>query len=79
MASEVIFHRLVQRDMNDIRSYYIDEVGERLADRFYQAFLSVVIEWSLTLNTSMKSGRLAKARHCSRRRGESLHSKFHLL
>ena len=42
MASEVIFHRLVQRDMNDIRSYYVDEVGERLADRFYDAFLSVV-------------------------------------
>ena len=42
MASEVIFHRLVQRDMNDIRGYYIDEVGERLADRFYESFLAVV-------------------------------------
>ena len=42
MACEVIFHRLVQQDMNDVRQYYIDEVGERLADRFYEAFLSVV-------------------------------------
>ncbi len=42
MASEVIFHRLMQRDMNEVRQYYIQKVGESLADRFYEAFLSVV-------------------------------------
>lgn len=42
MAEHVIFHGLVQRDMDEIRRYYIDEADEHLADRFYFAFLSQV-------------------------------------
>ena len=42
MAGEVIFHRLVQKDMNGIRSYYADESGPELAERFYDAFMFTV-------------------------------------
>lgn len=42
MVAEVIFHRLVQKDMNSIRLYYREEGGEELADRFYDAFLGKV-------------------------------------
>ena len=42
MASEVVFHRLVQRDMTRIRRYYSDEAGPELADRFYLRFLELV-------------------------------------
>jgi plasmid stabilization system protein ParE len=38
----VIFHRLVQRDMNDVLHYYTKEAGEIVADRFFQTFLQVV-------------------------------------
>lgn len=42
MADKVIFHRLVQRDMDAILRYYTVEAGESLASRFYQEFLSRV-------------------------------------
>jgi plasmid stabilization system protein ParE len=42
MANQLIFHRLVQKDMNGIRDYYREEGGPDLADRFYDAFLSKV-------------------------------------
>jgi plasmid stabilization system protein ParE len=42
MASSVIFHRLVQRDMSGILGYYTDEASDSVGDRFYQEFLSVV-------------------------------------
>ncbi len=42
MAAEIIFHRLVQKDMNGIRQYYCKEGGEELADRFFDAFLRKV-------------------------------------
>lgn len=42
MAADIIFHRLVQRDMDGIRRYYTREAGAALADRFYTAFLAQV-------------------------------------
>ena len=42
MASEVIFHRLVQRDMNGIRRFYSEEASPEVADRFYERFLEFV-------------------------------------
>ncbi|NNE93680.1 MAG: type II toxin-antitoxin system RelE/ParE family toxin [Verrucomicrobiales bacterium] len=42
MAREVIFHRLVQRDMTSIQRYYRDEASDEVADRFYFAFLDLV-------------------------------------
>ncbi len=42
MAAEVIFHRLVQRDMNGIRRYYTEEASPEVADRFYFCFLEFV-------------------------------------
>jgi len=42
MERKLVFQRLVQRDMNEILRYYMDEAGEVVADRFYQTFLQVV-------------------------------------
>ena len=42
MASSVIFHKLVQRDVSGVLRYYSDEADEALADRFYDAFLHTV-------------------------------------
>ena len=42
MEHKLVFQRLVQRDMNEILRYYLDEAGEVVADRFYQSFLQVV-------------------------------------
>ena len=42
MAEEVIFHRLVQKDMTGIRRYYIEEAGDELADRSYDCFMETV-------------------------------------
>ena len=42
MKPRVVFHRLVQRDMDDILRYYKAEASESVADRFYLAFLSLV-------------------------------------
>ncbi len=42
MNPEVVFHRLVQRDMNGIRRYYTEEVSEEVADRFYECFIVLV-------------------------------------
>jgi plasmid stabilization system protein ParE len=42
MAAQVIFHRLVQRDMSGILSYYTEEVPASIADRFFKTFLEVV-------------------------------------
>ncbi len=42
MATTVIFHRLVQRDMNGILSYYTVEASDAVGDRFFQEFLAVV-------------------------------------
>ena len=42
MAASVIFHKLVQRDVNGVMRYYTDEADDALADRFYQAFLRTV-------------------------------------
>jgi plasmid stabilization system protein ParE len=44
MAGEVIFHRLVQKDMTDIRGYYLEEAGLELADRFYDGFMQTVVK-----------------------------------
>jgi len=41
MERALIFQRLVQRDMNEILRYYLNEAGEVVADRFYQTFLQV--------------------------------------
>ena len=42
MEPEIIFHHLVQRDMNSARRYYAEEASEELADRFYYTFLNLV-------------------------------------
>ena len=42
MAEEVIFHCLVQRDVSGVVGYYTEEVGEALADRFYDVFIRTV-------------------------------------
>lgn len=42
MDAEIVFHRLVQRDMNDARRYYAEEASEKVAERFYFSFLNVV-------------------------------------
>lgn len=42
MPREVVFHRLVQKDMDDVRKYYSQEAGEKLADQFYFRFLEFV-------------------------------------
>jgi plasmid stabilization system protein ParE len=42
MEPSIVFHRLVQRDMDGIQRYYLEEAGESVADRFFQLFLSVV-------------------------------------
>lgn len=42
MQREVIFHRLVQRDMNGIRRFYSEEANPDVADRFYERFLQLV-------------------------------------
>jgi len=41
MEPRVVFHRLVQRDMDGILRYYIEEAGESVADRFFGAFLAL--------------------------------------
>ncbi|MFT3992196.1 MAG: type II toxin-antitoxin system RelE/ParE family toxin [Luteolibacter sp.] len=38
----VIFHPLVQKDLERVLKYYSDEVGLNLADRFFTLFLQVV-------------------------------------
>jgi plasmid stabilization system protein ParE len=42
MAASVIFHRLVQRDMKGILSYYTEEAPASVGDRFFQTFLEIV-------------------------------------
>ncbi len=44
MAGEVIFHRLVQKDVTGIRRYYIEEAGDELADRFYDRFMEITLK-----------------------------------
>jgi len=39
MSLGVIFHRLVQRDMDGILRYYSGKGGSELSDRFYDAFM----------------------------------------
>lgn len=39
---QVIFQRLVQRDVNDILRHYAEEAGEIVADRFFGTFLQIV-------------------------------------
>lgn len=42
MGNRVIFHRLVQRDMDDILRYYREDASETVADRFFQTFLQTI-------------------------------------
>lgn len=42
MEPSIVFHRLVHRDMDGIRRYYLEEAGESVADRFFQLFLSMI-------------------------------------
>lgn len=42
MERRVIFHRLVQRDMDGILRYYREEASTSVADRFFDVFLHVV-------------------------------------
>ena len=42
MDSHVIFHRLVQRDMDGIFHYYQEEASDSVADRFFKTFLATV-------------------------------------
>lgn len=42
MDSRILFHRLVQRDMDGILRYYRAEASDSVADRFFSAFLETV-------------------------------------
>jgi plasmid stabilization system protein ParE len=42
MDSRVIFHRLVQGDMDGILRYYRGEASDSVADRFFTVFLGTV-------------------------------------
>lgn len=42
MSSRIIFHRLVQRDMDGVLAYYRQEAGESVANRFFDTFLDTV-------------------------------------
>ena len=42
MAGQVIFHRLVQRDMDGILRYYREEASISVADRFFETFICFV-------------------------------------
>jgi plasmid stabilization system protein ParE len=42
MEPRVVFHRLVQRDMDGILRYCIEEAGKSVADRFFGTFLALV-------------------------------------
>jgi len=42
MDAIVIFHRLVQRDMSEILTYYIKEAPASVGDRFFEIFLEIV-------------------------------------
>jgi plasmid stabilization system protein ParE len=42
MEPQVIFQRLVQRDMDDVIRYYREEAGDVVADRFFETFLQCV-------------------------------------
>jgi plasmid stabilization system protein ParE len=39
MERRVVFHRLVQRDMDGILRYYREEASVSVADRFFETFL----------------------------------------
>ncbi len=42
MERQVIFHRLVQRDMDGILRYYREEASLSVAERFFETFLLFV-------------------------------------
>jgi plasmid stabilization system protein ParE len=42
MDPEVVFHRLVQRDMDDILDYYKQNAPSSVANRFFDQFISTV-------------------------------------
>lgn len=42
MQPTVLFHRLVQRDMNGILCYYREQASETLADQFFETFLETI-------------------------------------
>lgn len=42
MAGRVVFHQLVQRDMDAILRYYEEEASAAVADRFFTTFLRIV-------------------------------------
>ncbi|TLD70664.1 type II toxin-antitoxin system RelE/ParE family toxin [Phragmitibacter flavus] len=42
MEARVIFHPLVQQDMDGVLSYYSEEASVSVADRFFQTFLRTV-------------------------------------
>jgi len=41
MEPQIIFHRLVQRDMSGILRYYREKASASVADRFFETFLEV--------------------------------------
>ena len=41
-GSEIIFYRLVQRDMNGIQRFHSAEASPEASDRFYEQFLEMV-------------------------------------
>ena len=40
----LVFHRLIQRDLRSVLTYYREQGGVELADRFYAEFEQVVTE-----------------------------------
>lgn len=42
MPARVVFHRLVQSDMDAVLRYYHDEASATVAERFFATFLQIV-------------------------------------
>ncbi len=40
----LVFHRLIQRDLHSVLTYYTEEGGPKLSDRFYKEFERVTAE-----------------------------------
>ena len=54
MEPEVIFHRLLQRDMNSARRFHTEETRLEVAVRFYYRFLEFVEKARMDTNRARK-------------------------
>jgi hypothetical protein len=64
MDPEVVFHRLVQRDMDDILDYYKQNAPSSVANRFFDQFISTVNQVAGILDTLPRSPVFSAGRKC---------------